>query len=172
MSTIFSNTMHRTTEGVELPIAEMTDSHLLNVLKLVGSKIGRLKYELEHPVTEMSNIQRAMLLAQGRALPEPANVDNTALSLGSGITKAQPYVLEGLLRPGIQAEVIALWQEMIGRTEKLPDTMRAANGRRMIVEALMVGRGRPGGDWDFAVDISDAPGHYRPEDDDSDAARS
>lgn len=140
MPTIFSSVIHTTNDANKQPaymqpVAELPDSHLLAIVNLYGSRMGKIKYDLANPVDQMSPVERAMKMAQGFTIPEPPTVENASLTMMNIIQWMQAYVLEGILRPAISEEVLRIWREVIGRAAAVPGTPIP----------VTAGRGRPHG---------------------------
>lgn len=82
-------TIHVTREGVTMPIAEMDDQHLINMIKFIGNQIGKLKNAARTPA---DTIQARLVGAR------PIDIEAAASAIMELIEKAQPYLIEAYLR--------------------------------------------------------------------------
>jgi hypothetical protein len=104
--------MHVTREGKRMAIAEMKNSHLINMIKLVLSKAIEVKGMADAAQNQTVSRYTQRLYGVKTVSPEEA-ADLTKLI----IEKADPYLLEAYLR-GLQ-EPVEMLQKAIGRSERL-----------------------------------------------------
>jgi hypothetical protein len=105
---------HRSRDGIVQPIASMENSHLLNYIRMMMSKVGEVNAALrllDEPSTSRGRFQSA-LYGMREVTPEDA-----ASEIRNIIDALTPYLLEAYLRN--MPEPREMLAEAIGRSETM-----------------------------------------------------
>lgn len=102
---------HVTRDGVEMPIASMADDHLYNTLRMFLARVKQLRETASLPVSQVSEFDRVVY---GLSDVSPAEAGRKVSEI---VDHLAPYLLEGMLRPTMAADVALMFQRAMGRTE-------------------------------------------------------
>lgn len=143
--------MHTTADGQKMLIAQMKDSHLLNMIQMIIRRTEKMTDEFqvivdasERSKTDAAFDGHARTEAQRKiyGIPAPPDLEETTTQYAQAVAKAslfiEPYLLEAWTRKfaGDDEETFVSlrirWQQAVGRNEALP------NPRGMIAIAAQV----------------------------------
>lgn len=110
-TTMTLKTMHRTRIGQVMPIAEMTDSHLLNTVQMLLNQAIDLRLIGEAPVKQMSEFELAFNDGQ-TPMMNPEQAGRKARNI---MESCVPYVFELVLRGKMNDDLMAMAQQAMGR---------------------------------------------------------
>lgn len=105
--------IHHTKEGKTMLIAQMSDSHLVNYINLVLTKVEEAQ-DAMHQDTDATEYQKRLYGIQSITEEDAADITREALH------KLYPYLAEALIRPDVAVIVQARLIGVIGRSSALP----------------------------------------------------
>lgn len=130
---------HRAADGTVLPIAEMDDGWLGNMIL----KVCRGILEMKQALLVLENESDRMKKLENKLYNRPQMTEE---QLTNGIREAMvlltPYLAEAFLRPVVHSRCLQMVQKAIGRTGALPrpkTTFRLSSGHNQAMTILDLG---------------------------------
>lgn len=110
MATTVKN-LHYTKEGLAMPIATMTDQHLLSTIKLICGQIKNLRK------TDLTAIPKYLKVFVKDEVMSEEQLEKETIK---ETDKLLPYLFFAILRPSIKDDVISLVYDALGVVEPEP----------------------------------------------------